>query len=172
MARWKLMNSHYLNTVDPAEWEYSENSRTTGKPVRRKFHVPRLLDPREPSDWTNTWGARDNAEGEIVVCQPGKGQERDIEFLGDPTPDMMPLDDEAKAISLSFEKHWRFKPETSEASFSQSLVDGFQEEMSKIEARPTAPVQVEGLADLITVLAAQAKATQDLIASQSSQRRV
>lgn len=174
MARWKLVTGHYLNTVqeDPVIWEYSETSRTTGRPVRKKFNVPRFLDPREPGDWTNKWGFKDDQDGEIIVCQPGHGDPTDITFLGDPTPDMVPLDDEAKAISASFAEHWRFKAEGAPITYSQSLVDEFQSEMAQAESKP-ATVQIEGLADLISVMAAQAKATQDLISSMHTpQRRI
>ena len=55
MARWKLMTPHYLN-VEGEEWEYQETNRTTGRPQRTKFPVPRLLDIRDPQCWTNQWG--------------------------------------------------------------------------------------------------------------------
>ena len=171
MARWKLMNAHYLYTLEPVEWEYSEVDRTSGRPIRKKFHVPRLLDPKDPSDWTTRWGNKDNSEGEIIVCFPDKGERGDIAFRGDPTPDMVPVDDEAKEISASFANHWRYKPDTELGGYSQSLVDKFQSEMSEVESKP-ASVQVEGLADLVAVMASQAKATQDLISSLHPTRRV
>jgi len=151
MARWKLMNAHYLNTVDPVKWEYTEVDRTSGRPIRKQFTVPRLLDPKDPQDWTTRWGNKDNAEGEIIVCQPGKGEAHDIGFLGDPTPDMVPVDDEAKEISASFADHWRYKPDGESGGYSQSLVDKFQSEMAETEAKP-ATVQVEGLADLVAAI--------------------
>ena len=155
------MSAHYLNSPG-SEWEYNENSRTTGKPVRRRFPVPRYLDPRDPADWTNKWGNRDDPEGEIVVCYEDRGNPGDIIYTGDPTPDMSPIDDEAKTISASFEERWRYKPQTSETSFSQALVDQFQSEMADITARP---VQIEGLSELATAVAAMAKSNADLIES-------
>jgi hypothetical protein len=145
MARWKLMTSHYLNVPDE-KWEYQETDRTTGKPVRRQYNVPRLFDVNDPSCWTNQWGNRDNADGEIIVCYEGKGEPRDAVFFGDPTPDMMPMDEEATAISASFEGKWKAKPEGIAGDYSQSLVDRFQIEMSEIKAKPA---EVPGMTDLI-----------------------
>lgn len=172
MARWKILTSMYLNTVDSAEWEYIEANRTTGKPMRKKFNVPRLIDPRAPGDWTHKWGFKDDADGECVLCQPGKGEANDIEFLGDPTPDMIPLDDEARAISAGFAERWRYKPEGSAITYSQALVDEFESEMADTQSKPAPPVQIEGLADLVAVMAQQAEATQAILASLASNRRV
>ena len=145
MARWKLACTHYLN-VPGEEWEYQETDRNTGRPIRRKFAVPRLLDVNDPSCWTNSWGNKDNADGEIIVCHEGKGESRDIVFFGDPTPDMIPVDDEAKEISAKFEPRWKVKPESLAGDFSQSLVDRFQIEMAEIKSKPA---EVPGLADLV-----------------------
>lgn len=159
MARWRLINPHYLNTVDPTEWEYTENDRKTGRPRRTKFIVPRYLDPNDPSDWTNSWGQKDNAEGEVVVCHASKGEDRDIEFIGNPTPEMTPLDDEAKAISASFADLWTYKPDgMGGPTYSQSLVDQFQSEMADAQAQPPAPIEVAGLADLLAAMKAQTEA--------------
>lgn len=144
MARWKLMTAHYLNTPGE-EWEYTENDRTTGRPKRIKFPVPRYLDPRDPSCWTKRWGNKDNEDGEVIVCHEGTGETGDIIFDGDPTPDMVPVDDEARAISASFEKRWSYKPETDSGDYSQSLVDKFQIELAEAQPRP---VEVPGLAEL------------------------
>src|SRR5215467_7186330 len=94
MARWKLMVPHYLMTNPATEWEHKETSRETGKQSRVIYKVPRYLDPKDPSDWTD--------REDVVVCDgknPGRG---DIIFLGEPTPDMEPVDDEAKKISQKF----------------------------------------------------------------------
>jgi len=156
MARWKLLNPHYLNCVDPTLWEYQETSRTTGKVIRKQFHVPRYIDPQDPGDWTKSWGSGNDREGEVIVCQPGKGEDRDIEFLGDPTPDMVPVDDEARAISAKFSEHWRFKAEAGETTFSQSLIDKFETEMGEIQSRPAA-VEIAGLADLVAAMTKQSE---------------
>lgn len=96
MARWSLMNAHYLN-VPGTEWEYKETT-DSGKQGRKIFPVPLHLDPNNPRDH--------NYPGEIIVCHEGKGQPKDIVFVGPPTPDMTPLDDEAQAISDSMQPAW------------------------------------------------------------------
>lgn len=154
MARWKLATSHYLNT-DNNEWEYQEVDRTTGRNVRKKFQVPRYFNILDPGDWNNRWGSKGNEEGEIVVCMPGKGEPRDYVFYGDPTPDMIPIDDEAKAISASFEQRWSYKPDTGmPGEYSQSLVDKFQFEMSQVASKP---VEIPGLADLVSAISKQSE---------------
>lgn len=159
MARWKLMTSHYLN-VPGEEWEYTENDRTTGRPRRMKYPVPRLLDVRDPTCWTNQWGTTGNEEGEIIVCHEGKGEARDIVFFGDPTPDMVPVDDEARAISASFEGRWQAQPDNMAGDYSQSLVDKFQMEAAELQAKP---VEVPGLAELTQAIGALVKQNQSMV---------
>lgn len=109
MARWRLLNPHYLNIIDPdtgasTEWMYAETDRTTGKARRKIYHVPQLLDPKDPTLW--------NFGDDIVVCQEGKGQPKDIIFFGPPTPDMEPMDEEAEEISNSLKSKWTHPIET------------------------------------------------------------
>ena len=172
--RWKLMCAHYLNLAQGTEWEYVEVSG--GKSRRHKYLVPRLLDPRDPSDWNSRWGQRStggivgNEEGEIVVCHPGKGEPNDYEFVGDPSPDMMPLDDEARELSASFSDRWSYRPDGAEQSFSQSLIDA----IDSLKDRPVeqAPIKIEGLDQILASLVASQKAMADLVAAQSHTRRV
>lgn len=161
MARWKLACPHYLNTND-TEWEYSEANRSTGRPVRKKFAVPRYLNPNDPADWTSSWGSKDNADGEVIVCWVGKGTDKDIAFEGDPTPDMIPVDDEARDISATFAERWRYKPESSEISYSQALVDEFQGELADKMAKP---VEIPGLQDLVSVISVMTQQNAELIKS-------
>ena len=146
MARWKLMTAHYLNLIEPTEYEYKETTRR-GDQVRKRYSVPRMLDPLDPKAWNNSWGNSSDLEGEIVVALPGKGSPRDYEFTGDPTPDMIPIDDEAREISASFAQRWSFKPD-GEASFSQSMVDRFESAMAEAQAKPAA-IEVTGLDKLL-----------------------
>lgn len=159
MARWKLMVSHYLN-VDGEEWEYKENDRVTGRQRRMKLKVPRLLDINDPTCWTNKWGSQGNEEGEVIVCHEGKGDSHDIVFYGDPTPDMSPVDDEAKAISASFEDRWNYRPTAEDGGHSQSLIDKFQIEMGEIQSKP---VEIPGLVELTTAIGKMAEQNQKLI---------
>jgi len=152
MARWKLMADHYLNCHD-TKWEYKEINQATGRERRKEVDVPRFLSIADPADWTNSWGNRDNAQGEIVVCHEGKGEAKDITFWGDPTPDMSPVDDEARAISASFADKWQYRPDGAEVSYSQSMIDKFETEMRSIKEKP-ATVEVAGLSDLVAAMAA------------------
>lgn len=98
--RWRLMGPHYLN-VPGTEWEHNESDRTTGKAVRKLYSVPCLLDPRNPQDC--------NRDGEVVVAHAVDGlrnERQDVIFIGDPTPDMEPVNDEAEAISDSLKPKW------------------------------------------------------------------
>lgn len=92
MARWRLKDKHYLSCPG-TEWEQKEVDLNTGKQARKVYTVPRHLDPDSPDD--------QNYRGEIIVCHDGKGQDRDIVFIGDPTADMEPLDEEAEKISTA-----------------------------------------------------------------------
>lgn len=98
MARWKLMNPHYLNVIPGAEWESKETDVETGRQARKVYKVPMYLDPKDPKDC--------NYPGEVIVCHEGKGQSKDIEFVGLPTPDMEPLDDEAREITAAHSHKW------------------------------------------------------------------
>lgn len=95
MARWRLINPHYLN-IPGGEWDYRETDRETGKQARRVFAVPTYLDPKAQSDC--------NYPGEIIVGN--KPHDRDILYMGPPTPDMRPLDEEAEAISAKYRPLW------------------------------------------------------------------
>ena len=167
MARWKLVESHYLNCGDTV-WEYKETDRSTGRERRKQLPVPRHLDINDPSDWTWREGNRDNQIGEIIVCSPDKGQPGDIEFFGDPTPGMVPVDDEAREISGSFAELWRYKPETAETTFSQSMFDKVMAERAELEAKPQT-VEIAGLTDLVGAFAAMAKQNQELITALTAQ---
>ena len=141
MARWRLRTKHYLKVPDN-EWEYRETNRDTGREERRRFNVPRFLDPEEPGDWT------DRARQEIIVTNgnnPGRG---DIPFEGDPTPDMEALDDEAEAISAALAPKWRH-PINDEfvqgGGYSASLLNDLTREIDKLAANRSEPVSLKGV---------------------------
>lgn len=143
MARWRLINAHYLN-VPGTEWEYRETDRTTGKQGRKVFPVPAFLDPKDAADWNY------KELGEIIVSD-GKGAlPRDIIFVGPPTPDMEPLDEDAEKVSAAESHKWVHPIESLPGqSFSQSLLDGLQRQIAELSAgqaaKPAAPISVSGI---------------------------
>ena len=161
MARWKLACPHYLNCPG-TEWEYNETKN--GKVVRKRFAVGRYLNTSDPGDWTSKWGVKDDEDGEIIVCYSGKGEASDIIFVGDPTPDMIPMDDEARAISKTFESRWSYRPETAEVDFSQSLINRFESAMADSQAKAA---EIPGMSDLVGALTSL---TQLLTAQQGATR--
>jgi len=78
------------------------------------------MDPNDPADC--------NYPGEIVVCHAGKGQRQDIIFVGNPTPDMEPYDEEAEAISASLRQSWEHPIE----SLPSTMSDGESAFMAKL----------------------------------------
>lgn len=149
MARWKLTEAHYLN-VPGTKWELTMQNRQTGRPQRKVFDVPLYLNPEDEGDWN----VREGYDGYIAVCHVGKGLPGDREFLGDPTPGMVPLDDEARALTATFA--WKPTMGTDEeskmASFGNQLLNGLIDQMSDLQVKATQAPQVQGLDQLIAVM--------------------
>ena len=151
MARWKLTSPHYINLTQTAQWEYIEDGYGKG-PIRRRFDVPTYLDPADPKSWTKTWGPNGLQEGEIILCLPNRGLPGDLEFNGDPTPQMVPMDAEAEEITATFTNRWRYKPDIEAEGYNQSLVNKISEDARAAEAAAKT-VQVEGLSELVAAIA-------------------
>lgn len=114
MARWALKEKHYLR-IPGTEWEYKETNEATGRQARKVFEVPLHLDPEYPGD-------QNYPDQVIVTNKPDPTYPRDYHFLGDPTPEMEPLDAEASAISASLQPKWSHPIEDiSDDSLSQDL---------------------------------------------------
>lgn len=170
MARWKLLQPHYIN-VPGTTWEYKETSRTTGKPVRREFPVPTFLNPEDPGDCNYS----ENGESWLIVADKIDDRfPRDIIFVGNPTPDMLPLDDEARAISAKFEKQWSHPindlPLSQDQSYSQALVDRLQIDLASAQIESTRPAQIEGMTELLATMAAMMKQNQEVLATLAATR--
>lgn len=158
MARWRLAAPHYLN-VEGTTWEYKEVDRTSGKQKRTLFPVPMLLDPDNPSDWSHVYG---KDSGEIIVAQGKTDDTKDIIFTGEPTPDMVPLDDEAKAISAKLSAKWKHPIETLTGTYADAMMKDMQAELDEARSKP-ATVQMEGMTELLTAMTAMMKQNQDLL---------
>jgi|SRR5215475_2787785 len=91
MARWKLSVEHYLHTDPPSEWEHKETDQSSGRQMRKVYPVPTWLDK------------------ETIVSDGNNPKPGDIVFVGEPTPDMQPIDDEAEAISRKIEATGKWK---------------------------------------------------------------
>lgn len=161
MARWKLTEAHYLN-VPGTKWEYTMQNRVTGKPVRKVFDVPLFINPEDEADWN----VREGFDGYVAVCHEGKGLPTDIIFLGDPTPGMLPLDEEAQALTAKFK--WKPTAGTDEeskmASFSQGILNGLIDQMSDAQTKASAPQAVAGMEQLIAVMTQMMQQQGELIA--------
>jgi hypothetical protein len=114
MARWQLSTAHYIHTVNPAEWEYKETDRDTQEEVRTRFVVPRYLDA-----------------GRVVVKNAKPLNKFEFEIVGDPTPDMMPLDAEAQAISDTFMPTWSKMGEFQLGGGTDAVLNGLAEKLEK-----------------------------------------
>lgn len=123
MARWQLVEAHYLNGYPPdlseegVEWEYKETDRTSGRERRKRFKVPFYCDAQS------------------IVCWGGRGQPSDTVFEGNPTHSMIPLDAEAKEISAKMEKPLSiddFLPGQFSASMLTSLEKQLADLMNKM----------------------------------------
>lgn len=137
MARWAIRQPHYLAVKD-WEWEYTETDRATGRARRHKFPVPRYLHPDDPSDQTYN--------GEVTVAyENDNALPRDILFVGEPTPDMEPLDAEAVKISKSLQHKWfnamgdAAFPAQGAGGFSDGILAKFETALAEIVNRVGIP---------------------------------
>lgn len=90
-ARFKLNAAHYLN-VPGTEWEQIEVT-AQGKQARHRYKVHRYLDPLNGEDFT------DKINGWIVVTTAEDPlHPSDLVFIGLPSNEMEPLNEEAKAL--------------------------------------------------------------------------
>lgn len=137
MARWKLLVGHYLLTDPPVEIEFKETDRNTGRQARKVYKVPRHLDPRDPADFNYP------ELGEIIVSDGNNPQPRDIVFLGDPTPDMEPVDDDARAVTKKFVESGRWTKKEEGLDFGESLIKNFMAKMDQVAMQPVSANSID-----------------------------
>lgn len=158
-ARWRLAAPHYL-AVEGTHWEYSEVDRVTGRPKRTKFNVPLLLDPDNPSDWN----IREGDSGQIVVTnKEDPAFPRDIVFQGDCTPDMVPLNDEAKKITASYAGKWAHPIESLSTTYADEMLKDLGSKMDEARQKAAGPAQVEGMKELLAAMAQMMKQNQEVL---------
>lgn len=103
MARWRVTAKHYLLAKQFGEdttWVREETNRDTGRAFRRTFAVPLYIDPEDPLCINRNLGF-------CVVATEGSEMPGDITLLSPCTPDMEPLDDDAKRITAEESKKWK-----------------------------------------------------------------
>ena len=128
MARWRLTEPHYLYTDPDTVWERLEVDTTTGRQVRKQYVVPAYYHHEIEADWT------DKVEKAVIVCDGHNPSKGDIIFKGDPTPGMIAIDDEAKAISAKFRDKWNIPDNIKwgDGQYSSALADHFVQEQDKM----------------------------------------
>lgn len=149
MARWKLTEKHYLN-VPGTRWEFQTVDRNTGRPQRKYFNVPLYLDPENPDDCNY----KDGFESWIIVAHEGSAEGRDIVFVGDPTPGMLPMDDEAREITAKFS--WTptagLDDESKENSYQNKLLLGLIDKMAETQAKATEMPMAAGMEQFLVAM--------------------
>lgn len=170
MARWRLNSPHYLNVKEldgePVEFRYTEQSLTTMRNRSRAFPVPLYLDPKDPT--------LINSEDGIVVSDGNHPGPKDYIFLGDPTPEMMPIDDEAEAISEKHRSRWINPVEAFNTGqdYSQSLLQTLERQIEAINrvAPGAQPVSIaeDKLAAVLERLASLEAQNAELLSKQGS----
>lgn len=164
MARWKLTEAHYLK-VDGTKWEYSEVDRKTGRPKRTQFDVPLYINPNYEDD-LKAFGQGD-AEPEfrdIIVSDGHNAQPKDIIFIGDPTPGMLPIDDEAKEISRKLEARWN-APNIEGLNYSQRLELELVNQMAELKEQAKQAPKADGIQELMASMTAMMKQQTEILAA-------
>jgi hypothetical protein len=172
MARWRLTEPHYLLTTDPTKWEYHETDRTTGRQVRKQFDVPRYVHPNDPADWTERVGPDD---GYVNVSNGNNAQPKDIIFKGEPTPAMICLDDEARAISGKYSDVWKAAENAlmdGEYSWAMKMADKQIQQNEKISQRlaEAALQPVPGLDKFMDVMTKVMEQNQQLVMAMTAKQ--
>src|SRR5215472_1027240 len=134
MARWRLTEAHYLYTNPDTIWERVETDTETGRQVRKQYVVPAYFHHEIECDWT------DKGKKAVIVCNGHNPKRRDIIFIGDPTPGMLPLDEEAEAITAKLKHKWNI-PDTIKwgpGQYSSALADHFAEQQDRVNMKMSA----------------------------------
>lgn len=151
MARWRLTHKHNLNVIGN-KYEYKETSNT-GRSVRRSNDCALFLDPEDPGDCN--YVDESGMKILIVAHDNAAANSKDILFRGPPTPDMVPLDDEAKAISAELEPTWGkafTMSDDVEGGYTQKLLLNLTEVLQANKAGAV-PVNDEALGELKSKIA-------------------
>jgi hypothetical protein len=171
MARWQLLEPHYLLLKESAKWEYMETDRTTGKQVRKQYVVPQYFHHEAESDWTEftLMGNGARASGIVVVSDGHNAKSSDIIFVGSPTPGMRPLDDEAVAITSKFKDKWGLPDKMFDLNepgeYSVKLADYFVQQQDKVNMKITelAEQNTHGFSDFMKTMTSMMAQNQKIL---------
>lgn len=151
MARFKLTAAHYLN-IPGNDWEYKEVDRTTGKEKRHLRPVPTYLHPEDPSTWNYITERLPNgqiADGSIIVStKEDSNFPKDLIFIGAPTMDMEPLDDEAKVLIAELQGKWKHPIDSLPGNFAEQLPMLWQQQIENAKQAVAPNISTKELDDL------------------------
>jgi hypothetical protein len=169
MARWRLSGPHYLNVKGTA-WEYNEIDRITGRPKRTQFPVPLYMNPNYEDDLKSFGQGEGPVERwNIIVSDGNNPGPKDIVFTekdgspGLPTPEMEPLDDEARELSAKLSKRLN-TPIVEGQSYSAKLEELFIDQMTELKNGMRAAPQAEGMTQFMETMAAMMKQQTEILA--------
>ncbi len=172
MARWKLTAKHYLEALQfgqPSEWQREEINVQTGRAFRKTYPVPMFIDPEDPFCINRTTGF-------CVIAMEGSAQPGDLECKNfKPTPDMEPLDEEARQLSEAERPHWinpidGLSPTMGE-DFANQLLATLQQQMNKSNISLSQQGVNSEVSNLSALVAAQQKQIESLISALSGNGR-
>jgi hypothetical protein len=171
MARWQLLEPHYLPLKDSAKWEYMETDRATGKQIRKQYDVPTYFHHEAESDWTEftLMGNGARAGGIVVVSDGHNAKSSDIIFSGSPTPGMKPLDDEARAITAKYVDKWGLPDKMFDMNepgeYSVKLADYFVQQQDKVNMKiqQLAEQNTQGFGDFMKMMTAVMSQNQKIL---------
>lgn len=145
MARYQLTGPHYLR-VPGNNWEYKEVDRSTGKEKRHLREVPMFLHPEDYSQWnyiTDRGPVGQAVDGIIVVTtKEDPNFPKDILFIGAPTMDMIPLDDEAKIAIAELQGKWKHPVMDVPGNFAEQLPQLWLQQLEAANNKKTEPSSV------------------------------
>jgi hypothetical protein len=106
--------------------------------------------------------------GIVVVSDGHNSKPSDIVFEGDPTPGMLPLDDEAREISARFEKKWATPGrvyEEAEGSYAGRMMDQYVESQGKVNMllAEASHREIPGMSDFMQVMTNMMKQNQQIM---------
>ncbi len=112
-----------------------------------------FLHPEDQSSWNYITERLPNgqiADGQIIVSTKiDSAFPKDIIFTGQPTMDMIPLDDEAKVMITALEKKWKHPINDFVGSFADQLPTIWAQQLEVAKAKTEAPsVSTRELEDL------------------------